>query len=70
MICPLNTTVPPRASNAAMRSAIPASSTTAGTVLLHSGANLLAYGTSTGTRARIVPQLIAWVAGAHLGVTW
>ena len=35
---------------------------TPGTVLLHGGANLLAHGTTDGTAARIVPQLIEWVA--------
>lgn len=37
--------------------------TTAGTVLLHSGHNLLAYGTNDSSAARIVPQLVEWVAG-------
>ncbi|MDQ3461688.1 MAG: hypothetical protein M3471_01435 [Actinomycetota bacterium] len=32
-----------------------------GTVLLHGGANLLANVTTTGSAARIVPQLIEWV---------
>ena len=33
-----------------------------GAVLVHGGANLLAYGTHDSTAARIVPQLIEWVA--------
>lgn len=37
--------------------------TTAGRMLVHSGANLLAYGTHDTSAARIVPQLVAWVAG-------
>jgi hypothetical protein len=36
---------------------------TRGTILLHGGANLLATGTADTSAARIVPQLVAWVAG-------
>jgi hypothetical protein len=36
----------------------------AGTVLVHSGNNLIANGVTTTTAARIMPQLVQWIAGA------
>ncbi|BBZ01506.1 hypothetical protein MCHIJ_09430 [Mycolicibacterium chitae] len=35
----------------------------AGTVLVHSGNNLIANGVTTTTAARIMPQLVQWIAG-------
>ena len=35
-----------------------------GTVLVHSGNNLIANGVTTTTAARIMPQLVQWIAGA------
>ena len=39
-------------------------SSTGGTILLHGGANLLANAVTDSSAARIVPQLVTWVAGA------
>ncbi|MGH8998653.1 MAG: hypothetical protein ACRDY7_04610 [Acidimicrobiia bacterium] len=40
---------------------------TAGTILVHCGPNLLANGTSASSAARIVPRLVSWVAHAAAG---